>query len=97
MLEVAAAVQQGFSEGVLQQRPTLVNLQCDIDHPTQSMADMLHLIHYFGGVENLKGKKLAMSWAYSPSYGKAAVGTARDDRLDDTVRHGRGPGPSQGL
>ena len=23
-----------------------------------------------GGVENLKGKKIAMSWAYSPSYGK---------------------------
>jgi ornithine carbamoyltransferase len=31
---------------------------------------MQHLIDYFGGVENLKGKKLVMSWAYSPSYGK---------------------------
>ena len=29
------------------------------------MADMLHIIHYFGGVENLKGKKVAMTWAYS--------------------------------
>ena len=38
--------------------------------PTQAMADMLHIIHEFGGVENLKGKKIAMSWAYSPSYGK---------------------------
>jgi len=70
MREVAQAVQQGYEEGVLEQRPTLVNLQCDIDHPTQSMADMLHIIHHFGGVENLKGKKIAMSWAYSPSYGK---------------------------
>jgi len=70
MREVAQAVQQGYDEGVLEQRPTLVNLQCDIDHPTQSMADMLHVIHHFGGVENLKGKKIAMSWAYSPSYGK---------------------------
>ena len=70
MLEVAQAVKQGFLEGVLEQRPTLVNLQCDIDHPTQSMADMLHLINSFGGVENLKGKKIAMTWAYSPSYGK---------------------------
>jgi knotted carbamoyltransferase YgeW len=70
MREVAQAVEQGFNEGVLEQRPTLVNLQCDIDHPTQSMADMLHIIHHFGGVENLKGKKLAMTWAYSPSYGK---------------------------
>ena len=70
MREVSDAVQQGFDAGVLPQRPTLVNLQCDIDHPTQSMADMLHIIHHFGGVENLKGKKIAMTWAYSPSYGK---------------------------
>jgi len=70
MEEVSQAVQDGKRDGVLEQRPTLVNLQCDIDHPTQCMADMLHIIHEFGGVENLKGKKLAMTWAYSPSYGK---------------------------
>jgi len=64
------ALDEGYREGILEQRPTLVNLQCDVDHPTQCMADMLHLIHEFGGVENLKGKKVAMSWAYSPSYGK---------------------------
>lgn len=70
MREVAEAVKQGYLEGVLEQRPTLINLQCDIDHPTQSMCDMLHLINTFGGVETLKGKKIAMTWAYSPSYGK---------------------------
>ena len=70
MKTVAKAVQEGYDEGILEQRPTIVNLQCDIDHPTQSMADMLHVINYFGGVENLKGKKVAMTWAYSPSYGK---------------------------
>ena len=70
MREVAGAVQQGYEAGILEQRPTLVNLQCDIDHPTQSMADALHLINEFGGLDNLKGKKIAMSWAYSPSYGK---------------------------
>lgn len=70
MREVAESVQEGFDAGILEQRPTLVNLQCDIDHPTQSMADMLHIIHEFGGIENLKGKKVAMTWAYSPSYGK---------------------------
>jgi knotted carbamoyltransferase YgeW len=64
------AVEEGYRDGILEQRPTLVNLQCDVDHPTQAMADMLHIIHHFGGVENLKGKKIAMSWAYSPSYGK---------------------------
>ena len=70
MREVSRAVLDGYREGNLEQRPTLVNLQCDIDHPTQSMADMQHLIDQFGGVENLRGKKLAMTWAYSPSYGK---------------------------
>lgn len=70
MHEVADSVAQGNRDGILEQRPSLVNLQCDIDHPTQCMADMLHIIHQFGGVENLKGKKLAMTWAYSPSYGK---------------------------
>lgn len=70
MKEVSDSVKQGNADGILEQRPTLVNLQCDIDHPTQAMADMLHIIHEFGGVENLKGKKLAMTWAYSPSYGK---------------------------
>ncbi len=70
MHDVVDAVTEGHADGVLEQKPTLVNLQCDIDHPTQCMADMLHIIHQFGGVENLKGKKLAMTWAYSPSYGK---------------------------
>ena len=68
--QVADALQEGYDDGVLEQKPTLVNLQCDIDHPTQCMADILHVIHEFGGVENLKGKKVAMTWAYSPSYGK---------------------------
>ena len=64
------ALEEGYRDGILEQRPTLVNLQCDVDHPTQCMADMLHIINHFGGVEKLKGKKIAMSWAYSPSYGK---------------------------
>ncbi len=70
MHEVADSVAQGYKDGILEQRPTLVNLQCDIDHPTQIMADALHCIHEMGGLENMKGKKIAMTWAYSPSYGK---------------------------
>jgi len=70
MREVSAAVAEGHAEGVLHQRPTLVNLQCDIDHPTQAMADLLHLKDVYGSFEALRGKKLAMTWAYSPSYGK---------------------------
>ncbi|WP_034917757.1 knotted carbamoyltransferase YgeW [Erwinia sp. 9145] len=70
MREVGSALDDGFAQGVLPQRPALVNLQCDIDHPTQSMADLAWLKEHFGGLENLKGKKIAMTWAYSPSYGK---------------------------
>jgi knotted carbamoyltransferase YgeW len=70
MRDVARAVREGYIDGNLEQCPTLVNLQCDIDHPTQTMADMNHIIHYFGGIDKLKGKKIAMTWAYSPSYGK---------------------------
>jgi knotted carbamoyltransferase YgeW len=70
MKEVSKSVKEGYEDKVLEQRPTLVNLQCDIDHPTQSMSDLLHLINHFGGADKLKGKKIVMSWAYSPSYGK---------------------------
>ncbi|MEI7547894.1 MAG: knotted carbamoyltransferase YgeW, partial [Actinomycetota bacterium] len=50
----------------------VVNLQCDIDHPTQSLADLLWLREHFGGEPStaLAGKRITMSWAYSPSYAK---------------------------
>ncbi|MBI9053162.1 MAG: knotted carbamoyltransferase YgeW [Bacteroidales bacterium] len=70
MREVGDALDEGFKEGVLPSRPGIVNLQCDQDHPTQAMADLMHLEKEFGSLENLKGKKIVMSWAYSPSYGK---------------------------
>ena len=46
----------------------IVNLQCDIDHPTQTMADLMWLQERFP--DGLAGKKIAVSWAYSPSYAK---------------------------
>src|SRR5215475_14802446 len=70
MTEVAAAVDEGFREGVLPQRPAVINLQCDLDHPTQSMADLMRLWKTFGSLDELRGKKIVMTWAYSPSYGK---------------------------
>ncbi|MBN2551596.1 MAG: knotted carbamoyltransferase YgeW [Spirochaetales bacterium] len=70
MQEVSRAVREGHGQGVLPRIPTVVNLQCDLDHPTQSLSDLLHLIHHFGSLEALRGKTIAMSWAYSPSYGK---------------------------
>ena len=46
----------------------IVNLQCDIDHPTQSLADLLWLREHFGG--SVSGRRITVSWAYSPSYAK---------------------------
>jgi knotted carbamoyltransferase YgeW len=70
MVEVGDALCDGYRAGVLHQRPSIVNLQSDVDHPTQAMADLAHLKYHLGSLENLRGKKLAMTWAYSPSYGK---------------------------
>jgi knotted carbamoyltransferase YgeW len=70
MTEVAASLEDSHQAGVLVQRPAVINLQSDLDHPTQSLSDLRHLVQHFGGLEALRGKKLAMTWAYSPSYGK---------------------------
>ncbi len=96
MREVSKALEEGYRDGVLEQRPTIVDLQCDIDHPTQCMADMLHIINYFGGVDKLKGKKVAMTWAYSPSYGKplsvpqGVIGLMTRFGMDVTLAHPKG-------
>jgi knotted carbamoyltransferase YgeW len=70
MAEVAASLDESHREGVLAQRPAVVNLQCDLDHPTQSLADLSHLVRLYGNLDALRGKRLAMTWAHSPSYGK---------------------------
>lgn len=70
MSEVSASLEDSHKAGVLVQRPAVINLQSDLDHPTQSLADLRHLVQHFGSLEALRGKTLAMTWAYSPSYGK---------------------------
>ena len=96
MLEVAEALDDGFQQGVLPQRPGIVNLQCDIDHPTQSMADLCWLKEHFGSLDALRGKKIAMTWAYSPSYGKplsvpqGIIGLMTRFGMDVTLAHPQG-------
>lgn len=98
MKEVAEALDDGYQQGVLPQRPGIVNLQCDIDHPTQSMADLLHLINVFGSADALRGKKIAMTWAYSPSYGKplsvpqGIIGLMTRFGMEVTLAHPEGYG-----
>ena len=46
----------------------VLNMQCDIDHPCQTLADLMTIRERFGS--NLKGRKVVVSWAYAPSYAK---------------------------
>ena len=46
----------------------IVNLQCDVDHPTQSLADFQWLRQVFPN--GVRGRRIVVSWAYSPSYAK---------------------------
>ncbi len=46
----------------------VINMQCDVDHPTQTLADLMTIREHFGG--DVRGKKIAVTWAYAPSYAK---------------------------
>jgi knotted carbamoyltransferase YgeW len=98
MREVGDALTDGTAHGVLHRRPSIVNLQCDVDHPTQSLADLAWLKKHFGGLENLRGKKIAMTWAYSPSYGKplsvpqGVIGLMTRFGMDVSLAHPEGYG-----
>ncbi len=46
----------------------VINLQSDIDHPTQTIADLMTIREKF--TEGIRGLKIAVSWAYAPSYAK---------------------------
>jgi ornithine carbamoyltransferase len=47
----------------------VINLQCDIDHPTQQLADLMTIEEVFG-TRDLSGMQICVSWAYAPSYAK---------------------------
>ncbi len=46
----------------------VINLQCDVDHPTQTLADLMTMREHRG--RDLHGMRVAVSWAYAPSYAK---------------------------
>jgi len=57
MREVAAA-----------SRVPVLNMQCDVYHPFQILADLMTIIENFG--RDLRGKTVNVSWAYAASYQK---------------------------
>jgi N-acetylornithine carbamoyltransferase len=44
----------------------VINMQCDVDHPCQTLADLMTIREQRG--QDLRGLKIAVSWAYAPSY-----------------------------
>jgi N-acetylornithine carbamoyltransferase len=46
----------------------VINLQCDVDHPTQTLADLMTIRENRG--DDVRGLRVAVSWAYAPSYAK---------------------------
>lgn len=59
----------------------VINMQCDVDHPCQTLADLMTIREVYAQRRGLKladvtteqivrGLKIAVSWAYAPSYAK---------------------------
>lgn len=49
-------------------RVPVLNMQCDVYHPFQILADLMTIMEQFG--RNLKGRTINVSWAYAASYQK---------------------------
>lgn len=71
----------------------VINMECDMYHPCQAMADIMAVKERF---PDLKGKKFVMSWAYTPSVEKpmavpqSAVLVATAFGLDVVLAHPKG-------
>jgi knotted carbamoyltransferase YgeW len=68
MREVKKGIDDYLAATGSRRRVPVVNLQCDLDHPTQTLADLLWLREHFR--DGIAGRTIAVSWAYSPSYAK---------------------------
>ncbi|MFH2052811.1 MAG: ornithine carbamoyltransferase [bacterium] len=47
-------------------RVPLINLQCDLYHPCQAVADLMTIREKFR--DEVRGRKMTVSWTYAPSY-----------------------------
>ena len=64
MRRLAACVKESCAGG---RKPCVINLGSDEDSPVQTVSDLEYLGERFGGLEELAGRKIAVTWAYSPS------------------------------
>ena len=84
------ALDEGYRDGILEQRPTLVNLQCDVDHPTPHHPS----VRRRGEPE---GQEDCHDMGLLPLLRQAPLRASGRHRPDDPLRHGRGAGPSRRL
>ncbi len=68
MRDVKRGIDEYLEAASVERSVPIVNLQCDIDHPTQSLADLRYLQDRFP--DGIAGRNITVSWAYSPSYAK---------------------------
>ena len=64
MRRLAACVKESGAGG---RKPCVINLGSDEDSPVQTLSDLGFMAERFGGLEQLAGRKIAVTWAYSPA------------------------------
>ena len=73
----------------------VINMQCDVDHPCQTLADLMTIREKRG--RNLRGLKIAGQLGLRAQLCQAAFRAAGPDHADAALRHGRGAGASAGV
>lgn len=63
MRRLAACV----NDSIAGRKPCVISLGSDEDSPVQTLSDLGFMAQHFGGLEQLAGRKIAVTWAYSPS------------------------------
>ena len=75
-------------------RVPVLNMQCDIYHPHQALADLMTIIERFG---DPRGRTATVSWAYASSYQKPISVAAEPGAAAAAVRHERAARPPAGV
>jgi N-acetylornithine carbamoyltransferase len=75
---------QYINEVAKASRVPILNMQCDVYHPFQILADLMTIIEKVG---DPRRKTINVSWAYAKSYQKPISVPQSADPADDTLRH----------
>jgi ornithine carbamoyltransferase len=97
MREVGEALDEGFAKGVLPVRPGIINLQCDIDHPTQSMGRFDAFAKYLRFFRKFEREENRHELGVFTQLWQTAFCSARYHRVNDAFWHASGIGTSRRL